>query len=61
MKNEITEDQVANYQENGFLVIENFLDADELENWRIQVGEAIQQRIDVPRDKQNLTNVNERG
>lgn len=49
MKNEISEQQIASYQDNGFLVIENFLDAAELENWRHITDEAVAQRL----EKQN--------
>ncbi len=34
------------YAENGYLVMEEFLSASELERWRAAVGEAIEQRGD---------------
>ena len=45
MKNEVTPEQVQFYQDNGFLVIENFLDAAELENWRCTTDEAVRERL----------------
>lgn len=44
MKYNITDDQVNYYQENGFIVIEDFLSADELEFWRSAVMEAVTER-----------------
>lgn len=44
MKNELTSEQVNQYQENGFLVIENFLSADELAFWRKALDEAVAKR-----------------
>jgi len=34
MKKDLTQQQINNYRENGFLLIENFLDTDELAFWR---------------------------
>lgn len=45
MKTNITEEQKRFYDENGFLAIEGFLTADELEDWRAQVAEAVEQRL----------------
>lgn len=44
MKNELSDQQINDYRENGFLVIEDFLSPDELEEWRTAVTEAIEQR-----------------
>jgi len=44
MKTQITEQQIADYRENGFLLIEDFLNKQELETWREAVTEALQQR-----------------
>ena len=41
MKDQVTPEQVASYQENGFLVIENFLDADEMAHWSRTTDEAV--------------------
>ena len=34
MKTEVTPEQVEEYQERGFVAIHDFLDAEELEQWR---------------------------
>jgi phytanoyl-CoA hydroxylase len=44
MKSELTQNQIESYQENGYLLVENFLNEDELSFWRKAVTEAIQQR-----------------
>lgn len=46
MKTEITQDQIATYQEQGFLIIEEFLNASELEIWRETVDETVLDRVD---------------
>ena len=38
MRHELTAEQIDFYRENGYLVIENFLDADELAEWRRMHG-----------------------
>ena len=44
MKSNLTAPQIDSYHENGYLLIENFLDESELEFWREAVTEAIAQR-----------------
>nr|WP_068893220.1 phytanoyl-CoA dioxygenase family protein [Pedobacter panaciterrae] len=44
MKTQITKQQIEDYRKNGFLLIEDFLDKDELEIWREAVTEALVQR-----------------
>jgi phytanoyl-CoA hydroxylase len=44
MKYDLSDEEIANYRENGFLVIEDFLDPDELEEWRCAVDEAVLSR-----------------
>src|ERR1700761_5702462 len=44
MKTQITEQQIADYRENGFLLIEDFLNKEELETWRAAVTEALEER-----------------
>ncbi len=44
MKSKISEEQVEFYQTNGFIVIEDFLSADELEHGRSAVMEAVTER-----------------
>ncbi|MBB6052810.1 phytanoyl-CoA dioxygenase family protein [Armatimonas rosea] len=45
MKNQLSEAQLASYRENGFLVIENFLDSGELAHWQKTTQEAVDQRL----------------
>jgi len=45
MRHELTEQQIEYYRENGFLVVEGFLDAGELEEWRRCTAEAVEQRL----------------
>ena len=44
MKTDLTREQVEGYRENGFIVIEDFLSAQELETWRNAVEEAVAER-----------------
>ncbi len=44
MKNLITKQQIQSYQDYGYLLVENFLNENELAFWRNAVTEAIQQR-----------------
>jgi phytanoyl-CoA hydroxylase len=44
MKSELVHEQIDFYRENGFVLIENFLDAGELEYWREAVEEAVKER-----------------
>lgn len=44
MKTELTKQQILFYQQNGFLLVEDFLTKDELEYWREAVTEAIKER-----------------
>mgnify|MGYP001446302377 CR=1 FL=1 len=45
MKDELTQQQVEQYRKQGYLVIDGFLDAGELEHWRVVTEEAVQLRI----------------
>ena len=45
MKDQVTSEQVRSYQENGFLVIENFLDAEETAHWSRTTDEAVAERL----------------
>lgn len=45
MRHELTADQLASYRDQGYLVIENFLDAEELAEWSRVTDEAIEQRL----------------
>jgi ectoine hydroxylase-related dioxygenase (phytanoyl-CoA dioxygenase family) len=44
MNYKLTKDQIDSYQNNGFLVVDNFLSPEELEDWRKNVMEAIRER-----------------
>ena len=44
MKTELTLSQINFYQENGYLLVEDFLNEDELAFWRTAVSEAVEQR-----------------
>ena len=44
MKYQIAQEQIDYYQENGFIVIEDFLSPEELEHWRAAVMEAVRER-----------------
>lgn len=46
MKNEVTQAQIDRYREDGFIVIEGFLDPVELNEWRRCTEEAVQVRIE---------------
>ena len=45
MKDQVTPEQARSYQENGFLVIEGFLDAEETAHWGRTTDEAVAQRL----------------
>ncbi|HEX8834789.1 MAG TPA: phytanoyl-CoA dioxygenase family protein [Abditibacteriaceae bacterium] len=47
MKTQLSPEQISSYQENGFLIIENFLDSAELENWRRITDEAVANRLNA--------------
>ena len=44
MKSELTQEQIGKYQQDGFLVIEDFLSAEELAEWREALNEAVAKR-----------------
>ena len=44
MKSQLNKKQVQDYQSNGFIVIEDFLSAEELEHWRKAVTTAVLER-----------------
>src|SRR5438067_2512254 len=53
MKTELKQSQIDFYRENGFVAVEDFLDADELANCRNVTEDAVNQRL---RDRSGLTN-----
>jgi phytanoyl-CoA hydroxylase len=56
MKYKVTNEQVAFYQKNGFVAIEDFLDPGELETWRTVTEDAVQRRLV---ERNGLTNQND--
>ena len=46
MFTDVSSEQIDEYRRDGVLVIENFLDGDELDVWRKNVEDAIEQRQD---------------
>lgn len=53
MRDTLRAEQIAFYRENGYLVIENFLDDDELAHWRGVTDDAVAQRL---RERSGFTN-----
>ena len=53
MKTLLTPQQIESYRERGFLAIEEFLDAAELQTWRDVTDDAVAARL---RDFSGLTN-----
>jgi phytanoyl-CoA hydroxylase len=47
MISDVTSDQIEHYQNDGFVVIDNFLTSSELAEWRSAVEEAIEERDGV--------------
>jgi len=47
MKTDLSAEQIRQYRDNGFVVIPDFLTADELANWRTQVDDAVARREDL--------------
>jgi ectoine hydroxylase-related dioxygenase (phytanoyl-CoA dioxygenase family) len=45
MRDTLTDEQIEFYRTNGFIVIENFLDPDALDEWRRCTDEAVAQRL----------------
>lgn len=56
MKTKLTKRQVKQYQDNGFIVIEDFPNAKELETWRAVTEDAVKQRLI---ERNGLTNQND--
>jgi ectoine hydroxylase-related dioxygenase (phytanoyl-CoA dioxygenase family) len=61
MNTSVTPEQVASYRDNGFLVIENFLDPEELAFWRSAVDEAVLERNGVKIPGTNIRSEDEDG
>lgn len=58
MNAELSKEQIQHYQENGYVVIEDFLDPQELEQWREAVMESIADRNGLKMPGKNI-NINE--
>ena len=48
MNTQITSEQIEFYRENGFLVIDDFLNGSELSSWQDAVDEAVAQHVSRP-------------
>src|SRR5947207_11058157 len=53
MRTEINSTQIESYRARGYLVIEDFLDRDELESWRAITDDAVAKRL---RERDGFTN-----
>ena len=49
MNHQLSQDQIATYREQGYLVVENFLNAEELKQWRETTDDAVAKRLDASR------------
>lgn len=56
MRDRLDDEQVRFYRENGFLVVEGFLDDQELAQWRQWTDEAVAQRLEAGGGFGNLNN-----
>lgn len=63
MNYQVSQEQIAHYQEHGFLVIENFLNSQELGQWRDTTAAAVAKRLEATKnaggwglDTNSLTN-----
>jgi len=54
MNNQLTEKQIQQYRENGFIVMENFLSPQELEHWRNSVNTAVEERAGIKIPGKNI-------
>ena len=54
VKTEVTPEQVVQFQREGFLIIEGFLNNEELQAWRDVTEEAVQQRLSARDGLHNL-------
>ena len=44
MQSQLSQQQIESYRDNGYLLVENFLNEEELSFWRTSITEAIEQR-----------------
>jgi ectoine hydroxylase-related dioxygenase (phytanoyl-CoA dioxygenase family) len=59
MKTRITKSQVKFYDDNGFILIEDWLTPSELQHWRRVTDEAVQQRLESRHGLNNQANPDE--
>jgi hypothetical protein len=45
MRTQLTDEAIADYQQNGFLVVPDFLNADELAHWQQTTQKAVDERL----------------
>src|SRR3978361_324520 len=50
MKTQLTQEQIDQYQQNGFITIEGFLDGEELETGRTVTDDAVCQRLEAAKN-----------
>ncbi len=56
MKTDLSPDQIAQFRAEGFLVLEEFLDAGELAEWRALIAEAVHERLSLEPELQQTFN-----
>ncbi|HFA49345.1 MAG TPA: phytanoyl-CoA dioxygenase family protein [Bacteroidetes bacterium] len=44
MRHELTQQEISSYRKNGFVILDDFLDQDELEHWRRSLDHALKNR-----------------
>jgi phytanoyl-CoA hydroxylase len=54
MKNQLSKEEIQGYQDNGFVVINDFLSPQELEHWRQSVNTAVEERAGVKIPGKNI-------
>jgi ectoine hydroxylase-related dioxygenase (phytanoyl-CoA dioxygenase family) len=54
MNDQLTPAQIQLFQDNGFIVIDNFLSQEELEHWRISVTQAVEERAGIKIPGKNI-------
>ena len=54
MKNQLNKEDIQSYQDNGFVVINDFLSPDELEHWRKSVTKAVEERAGIKIPGKNI-------
>lgn len=54
MNYQLKPDQIQSYQDNGFVVIKNFLSPEELEHWRESVNKAVEERAGIKIPGKNI-------